>query len=159
MHVADLQDPMAASTMSTFVPSPRQSNLLILLACAALGYGFYLRYAVVEAPALIAACGEGLPRAVCSLRRFVLELADLQFFAGTALLAAVFHFVRPMPAALAVALVATAFGLTIGDVGASAFAAAILIMAFARPARASSSRRAPAGSPQTTGPASSRTSH
>jgi hypothetical protein len=150
---------MAAFAMALFTPTPRQTNFLVLLVCASLGYGLYLRLSVLESLELAAACAAGLPRAVCSLRRIVIDLQDLQFFAGTALAGALYHFFRPALPAFAIALAATAFGLTVGHVGASALAAALLVIGLARPARAGNSTPAPAGSPQTTGPASSRPTH
>lgn len=145
--------------MRAFEPTPRQTNFLILLGCAVLGYGLYLRFLVVDAPVLELICAEGPVRAVCSLRKIVTELQALQFFAGLALVSALVHFVRPGLVPFAIGLVAAILGLTVGHAGASAFAAALLIMGFARPLHANRSKPMPVVTRQTTGPASSRTSH
>ena len=145
--------------MRFYLPTPRQTNLLLLIGFVAFGYALYLRFLVLEAPAIEFACGEGLPRAVCGLRKVIVELYGLQFFGGLALAAAILHFARPRFVTFAVALAACVFGLLLRNTGVAALAAAILIMAFARPAYASKSRPAPTTAPRTTPPASSRTSH
>lgn len=145
--------------MASFMPTARQTSALVLLGCATLGYGLYLRLSVLDAPELAAVCEAGLPRAVCTLRRIVFEFQDLQLFAGAAIAAAAYHFFRPALTLLTIALVASLLGLTVGDVGVSAFAVAVLVMSFVRPAPASSSMPASDISPPATAPASSRTSH
>jgi hypothetical protein len=149
---------MPAFGMRLFVPSPRETNVLVLLGCAALGYGLYLRYLVIDAPALEAACATGLPRAVCDLRRFAIDLYELQFFGGVALVAAIVHLVRPRLATFTIGLMTAIFGLVLSNNELSALAIGLLVMGFARPRAAS--RRAPARAirPQTRAPASSKTS-
>jgi hypothetical protein len=129
----------------------------VVLGCAALGYGLYLRYLVIEAPALEAACAAGLPRAVCQVRRFAIDLYEMQFFGGIAIVAAIVHVVRPRMATFTVALMAAIFGLVLANNELSAFAVGLLVMGFARPV--ASSKRAPAraASPQATAPPSSKT--
>ena len=145
--------------MRLYVPTPRQINLLLLIGFAAFGYALYLRIMVIDAPSLEFVCAEGPPRAVCGLRKVIVELYELQFFGGLALAAAILHFARPRFAAFAVALAACMLGLVLRNTGVSGLAAAILVMAFARPAHASKSMPAPATAGRATAPASSRTSH
>jgi len=145
--------------MRLFLPTPRETNLLILLGFAAFGYALYLRILVVDTPAIEVACAEGLVRMVCGLRRTVIELTDLQFFGGVALVCSVVHFIRPRFATLATGLVAALFGLILRNTGVSALAMAILIMGFARPVYVDRPRRAEAAGTRTTAPASSRQFH
>lgn len=145
--------------MRLYVPTPRQTNLLLLIGFAAFGYALYLRFLVVEASSIEFACAEGLPRAVCGLRKVAVELYELQFFGGAALVFAILHFARPRFIMLVIALTAAVLGLVLSNTGVSALAAAILVMAFARPAHANKSMPAPATARRATGPASSSTSH
>ena len=145
--------------MRFYIPTPRQINLLLLIGFAAFGYALYLRTLVIDAPSLELACAEGLARAVCGLRKVIVELYELQFFGGLALVAALLHFARPRFAAFAVALAACVLGLVLRNTGVAGLAAAVLVMAFARPARDRRSMPAPATAPRATAPASSRTSH
>ena len=145
--------------MHLFLPSPRETNFLLLIGFAALGYGLYLRYFVVEAPALEAACLAGLPRAGCLLRLIVIESYTMQLFGGAALVAAVAHFVRPRIATLSAALVAAVLGLILYNTELSALAVGVAVMGFVRPARASMPAPARAAWRQTKAPASSETSH
>jgi hypothetical protein len=128
---------MAAFVMRYFLPSPRQTNFLILLACAMLVLALYLRLTVVDAPLLIAACAAKAARASCGLRLFIVELYEMQFFGGLALLTAALHFARPRVSVFAISLAATCLGLILINAGTAALAAALLIIAFARPAHAS----------------------
>jgi hypothetical protein len=147
--------------MRPFLPTPRETNVLVVLGCAALGYGLYLRYAVVESQSLEIACAAGLPRAVCHLRRIVIDLSEMEFFGGAALVAAVLHLVRPRVITFAVGLFAAILGLVLSNNVPSAFATALLVIGFARPERPAPANKplpASAASGQTTTPASSRTS-
>lgn len=150
---------VASFCMAFFEPTPRQTNLLILLGCATLGYALYLRLMVIESPAIEAACTPGFTRAVCGLRRGILELSEMQFFGGVALVAAVTHFVRIAIIPFSIALAATILGLVLGNSDLSGLAAGILIMAFARDLHASRPPQSSTGRRRTTALASSRTSH
>jgi hypothetical protein len=147
--------------MRLFLPTPRQTNLLIVLGCAAFGYALYLRHVVVDAPGLEAACAAGLPRAICSVRRVVIDLYEMEFFGGTAIAAAVIHLTRPRLAIFTIGLVAAIFGLVLSNSTASALAVGLLVMGFARPVHrepANKSLPARAARARATGPASSKTS-
>jgi hypothetical protein len=145
--------------MRIFLPTPRQTNFLLLLSCAALALAFYLRHSIIDASPLIAACASGAPRATCWLRQFIIELYEMQFFGGLALLTAILHLARPRIGMLAIAIVAAGFGLVLSNAGTAALAAGLLIIAFARPVPASTRPPVPIAPPRTTTPASSRTTH
>ena len=150
---------VAAFAMRPFLPTPRQTNLLILLGFCALGAGLYLRHSILDAAPLATACLAGMARGSCVLRRFLVELYELQFFGGVALIAAAAHFIRPRAVVFAAALAAAILGLFLHNVVPSAFAVSILVMAFARTPRVGTRKTRPAAPPQTTRPASSRTTH
>jgi hypothetical protein len=145
--------------MRLFLPSPRQTNFLIILGFAAAGAALYTRHAIIDSSVLAAACADGSVLAGCWVRRFIVELGELQFFGGAALVAAILHFLRPRVTMFAGALTAAVFGLLLGNPEASAFATAIIVLAFARPVRASKPAPAPAAPLPPAPPASSKTIH
>ncbi len=147
---------MASSIMRLFQPAPRQTNVLVALACAALGYALYLRFLVIEAPSVEAACAAGLPRAICSLRNLAIELYRHELFGAVALVAASVHLYRPKLVFFTIAAIAAIFGLMLYNSGTSALAVAFLVMGFARPVPLDMSKPARAGRPRTTAPASSK---
>ena len=110
--------------MHPFLPTPRQTNLLLLLAFTTIGVALYLRISVVESDTLATACFAGAERASCGLRRFILELYALEVFGGVALIAAAVHFFKPDAVTFGIALCAAILGLFLDNVVPSAFAAA-----------------------------------
>ncbi len=144
--------------MRPFLPTPRQTNWLLLLGFGAFAAALHLRQSLLEFEPLIASCASGAPLAACGLRRAVLELSGLQLFGGISLIAAALHFHRPRLVLFAVALCAGAAGLLWGNATAAAAAAALLTLSFARP-QGDRQMPAPPAPPPATTPASSRTIH
>jgi hypothetical protein len=145
--------------MHPFLPTPRQTNLLLLLAFTAIGVALHLRISIVESDTLAAACFAGAERASCGLRRFIHELYALEVFGGVALIAAAVHFFKPDAMTFGIALCAAILGLFLDNVVPSAFAAAILVMSFARPARGGRPRPVQRAAGRATPPASSKATH
>jgi hypothetical protein len=150
---------MAEFLMRPFLPTPRQTNLLLLLGFAALGLAIYLRHAVLDADFLAIVCLPDKTRATCFARSLLAEFSGLQVFGGVALVFAAIHFWRPELRLFAVAMIGAIFGLLLGNVPVSAFAAAVLVISFARPQRANTQAQTPQAPPQSTMPASSRKTH
>jgi hypothetical protein len=153
---------MAAFAMRLFLPTPRETNLLVVLGCAALGCGLYLRHMIVDSSALELACAAGLPRASCILRRAVIDFHEMELFGGVALVAAIVHFVNPRLIPFAIAMCAAILGLLLANNELSAIAIGGLVVSFARPVRhPRTSRPLPVRSMRapTIVPASSKTSH
>jgi hypothetical protein len=117
-----------------FAPTARQTNWLIVLGFAALGYALYLRYLAIELSSVGLACQGGLQTWLCSTRALVMTLFNNSVFGWVALGAAIVNLMRPTLAVFALGLVATAFGVVLYNVGLSGLAAALLILSFARPA-------------------------
>jgi hypothetical protein len=145
--------------MHPFLPTPRQTNLLLLLAFTSIGAALYLRLSIVESDTLAAACFAGAGRASCALRRLIVELYALEFFGGVALIAATVHFFRPHALTFGVALCAAILGLFLNNVVPSAFSVAILVMSFARPVQGGRPRPMRRTAKPATPPASSRAIH
>ncbi|HLL27701.1 MAG TPA: hypothetical protein VKT73_08625 [Xanthobacteraceae bacterium] len=139
----------------SFLPSPRASNVLIALGAAALGYALYLRYFMIENSTVGLACEAGLGTPACMVRMSVIFLFRYQVFGVLALIAAIYHLLRPDIYAFAAGMITAAFGLVLYNNGLAALATALLVVSFARPVivdtpppEAETKRRA-------TGPASS----
>lgn len=145
--------------MRPFLPSPRQTNLLIVLGFTLFGAAIYARYTFLESDALAAACLAGSPRAGCGVRRLLTDLSEIHVFGGLALIAAAAHVWRPRVATLICGLAAGIPGLVFGNAEPSSLALALLILGFARPARASTLPPEREMRQPSTTPASSKTTH
>lgn len=121
-----------------FAPTARQTNWLIVLGLASLGYALYLRYLAIELSSVGLACQGGLQTWLCATRRVVMVLFNNSVFGWVALAAAGVNLIRPTLPVFALGLVAAAFGVVLYNVGLSALAAALLILSFARPAASES---------------------
>ena len=139
----------------SFLPSPRAANVLIALGAAALGYALYLRYLVIENSTVGLACEAGFATSACLVRKIVIFLFRYQAFGVLALVASVYHLLRPQIYAFALGMVAAAFGLVLYNNGPAALAAALLVVSFARPVIVDMPPPAAGAARRTTGPASS----
>lgn len=119
-----------------FVPAPTAGNVLTALGLCALGWGLYVRFTLVEASSFALACQAGLPTAGCQVREITVALFDNNVFGAVALGAAVLHLIRPHAVLMGVALLMAGPGIVLYNTTLSAFALALLILGFARPARA-----------------------
>jgi|ERR1043166_6331339 hypothetical protein len=119
-----------------FRPSPLEGVLLAAVAAGAVACSLYLRYRVIQNSEIGVACDAGLGTLFCRARAGVVFLFQYSLFGWIALAAAALNLARPSVALLAVGLIAAGFGIVLYNVLASAFAVAIMILAFARPARA-----------------------
>ena len=120
-----------------FLPSPRQTNWLILAGLLSVGYALYLRYLAVELSSVGLACQAGLPTWLCATRKVVIQLFTHSVFGYVAIAAALLNLIRPSLILLLVGLIAAAFGVVLYNAGLSALAAGLLILSFARRAPAS----------------------
>jgi hypothetical protein len=120
--------------MRSFLPTARQTNVLLTLGFLALGYAMYLRYLVIEQPTVALACDAGLPTWLCATRRVVTAMFNAQAFGWFALLAALVNLLRPTLVLFALALMAGAAGLVLYNAGLAALALGLLILSLARPA-------------------------
>jgi hypothetical protein len=139
----------------SFLPSPRASNVLIALGAASLGYALYIRYLMIENSTIGLACEAGLATAGCMVRMITIKLFNYEAFGILALVAAIYHLLRPHIFAFSVGMVAAAFGLVLYNNGLAAFAAALLVVSFARPVIVDMPPPETEAKRQTTGPASS----
>ncbi len=117
-----------------FLPTARQTNVLLIVAFLCLGEAMYLRYMVMENSTMSLACQGGLATWLCDSFRLVSVLYPHQVFGGVALALALFNLFRPSIALVAAALAAAAFGIVLHNADLSALAAGVLILSLARPA-------------------------
>jgi len=117
-----------------FLPTARQTNVLLVVAFLCLGEAMYLRYMVMENSTMSLACQGGLTTWLCDTYRLVNTLYPYQVFGGAALALALANVIRPSITLVAVALAAAAVGIVLHNADLSALAAGALILSLARPA-------------------------
>ena len=117
-----------------FLPTARQTNVLLVVAFLCLGEAMYLRYMVMENSTMSLACQGGLTTWLCDTYRLVNTLYPYQVFGGAALALALLNVIRPSITLVAVALAAAAVGIVLHNADLSALAAGALILSLARPA-------------------------
>jgi hypothetical protein len=113
-------------------PTARQAAGLAAVALAALTYGFFMRYQVIEQSAVGIACGAGSAEWLCASRRTVIALFTPQAFGIAALGAAMLNLMRPSIVFWALALLAAGVGIVLYNTALCALAVAILILSLAR---------------------------
>jgi hypothetical protein len=116
-----------------FRPSAAQLNWVITIGFLALGYAIYLRYLVIEQTQIGLACDDGLRTWLCLSRTVVSAFFENEVFGWVSFGAAALALIRPSVPLFTIGLAASAFGIVLHNAGLSGFAAALLIMCFARP--------------------------
>ena len=117
-----------------FLPTARQTNWLLIVGFASLGYALYLRYFAIEQASVGLACQAGLKTWLCATRTVITALFTNGIFGGVALAAAALNLLRPSLVLFTIALAAGSFGIVLYNVSTSSLAAAMLILSLARPA-------------------------
>jgi hypothetical protein len=120
-------------TRRLFLPTARQTNVLLLVGFLALGYALYLRYLVIEQSTVGLPCEAGLATWLCLTRQLTIALFSYSVFGAIGLGAAALNLLRPSLALFLIGLAAAAFGIVLYNVAASSLAVALLILSFARP--------------------------
>jgi hypothetical protein len=116
-----------------FRPAAAALNWVITIGFLALGYALYLRYLVIEQTPIGLACDAGLKTWLCLSRTVVAAFFENNVFGFVSLGAAVLALIRPTLPLFTIGLAASAFGIVLHNAGLSGFAAALLILCFARP--------------------------
>jgi hypothetical protein len=116
-----------------FMPTPRQTNWLIVAGLLSVGYALYLRYLAIELSSVGLACQAGAPTWLCFTRKIVIGLFSNSVFGFVALGAALLNLIRPSLVLFGFGLIAAGFGIVLYNVGLSALAAGLLILSLARP--------------------------
>jgi hypothetical protein len=119
-----------------FLPTPRQTNWLLVVGFLALGEALYLRYLAIEYATVSLACQAGLETWLCGTFRLVIILFNNAAFGWVALSAALLNLLRPSIVLVSIGLAAAGFGLVLHNADLSGLAVALLIVSLARPAPA-----------------------
>jgi len=119
-------------------PTGRQAACLAGLALVGLGYGFFMRYQVIEQSAVGIACEASGGTWLCASRRTAVALFTPQAFGILALGAAVLNVLRPALVLWAMAVLTGGAGIVLYNTTLSALAVALLIVSLARPVPESS---------------------
>jgi hypothetical protein len=122
-----------------FLPTARQTNVLLVVGFVSLGYAMYLRYLVIEQPSVALACDAGLNTWLCLARKVATGLFGHSVFGTAAVAAAALNLLRPSVVLTALALAVTAFGIVLYNPGLSALAVGLLLLSLARRAPGSGS--------------------
>jgi hypothetical protein len=117
-----------------YLPSPRLAAWLAATVLSVVGCAIYLRYQVIEQPAVGIGCEASPGTWLCSIRRTAILLFTPSVFGSVALGGALLNLLRPSVVFWAIALIAGGFGIVLYNVALSALAAALLILSLARPA-------------------------
>jgi len=117
-----------------FLPTPRQSIILAVLAAASVAHALIVRYTAIEQTSVSLACQAGAETWRCMSMRLLLALHIPPSLGIAALVAALLNLMRPSVVLVAVALVAAGHGLIIYNTALSALAVALLVLSLARPA-------------------------
>lgn len=121
-------------TRPLFLPTPRQTIALAVLALASLSHALFVRYYAIEQTSVALACQAGAETIICMSSRLLLALHIPPSLGIAALVAALLNLVRPSVVLCAAALVAAGHGLVIYNTALSALAVAVLVLSLARPA-------------------------
>jgi hypothetical protein len=119
-----------------FLPTPRQTNWLLVVGFLALGEALYLRYLAIEYATVSLTCQAGLETWLCGTFRLVIILFNNAAFGWVALSAALLNLLRPSIVLVSIGLAAAGFGLVLHNADLSGLAVALLIVSLARPAPA-----------------------
>ena len=120
-------------TRPLYRPTWRQAACLAAIALAALSYGFYLRYQVIEQSSVGIACEASGINWRCANRRTAIALFTPQVFGIVALGAALLNLLRPSVVFWAIVLLAGGAGIVLYNTALSALSIALLILSLARP--------------------------
>ncbi len=133
MAMSDHPHPSDPPPPRLFAPTAAQLNWVISIGFVALGYALYMRYLVIQQSSVGLACDLGLDTWLCLTRKVASALFDRYVFGWVSLGAAILNLIRPSVPLFTIALVFTAFGIVLYNASLSGFAAALLIICFARP--------------------------
>ena len=118
---------------TTFFPTARQTNWLLIVGFLAVGEALYLRYLAIEYAPVSLACQGGLQSWQCTTVRSVIVLYSHSVFGWMALAAAALNLIRPSIFLMTIAIAAAGFGLVLHNTDLSGLAAALVILSLARP--------------------------
>ena len=121
-----------AAPARLFRLSRRQLSVIGILTFIAFAGAYYLRYRGIENSHVALACQAGAGTWFCEILRLVTGLFRHSVFGWSALVAAALNLIHPSPVLWTFALLTAAVGLILYNAGLCGFAAALLMLSFAR---------------------------
>src|SRR5471032_1605144 len=115
-----------------FLPSPRATNILLVVGGCALGYALYIRYTALEVSQVGLACAAGADTWLCFSRRIINVLREYSVFGIASLLVAALNLLRPSLVVFAVALSIACLGVVFYNTLLSSLAIGLLVLSLAR---------------------------
>jgi hypothetical protein len=115
-----------------FLPSPRATNVLLIVGFCSLGYALYMRYTALEQSQVGLACAVSLDTWLCFSRRIIIVLHQNSVFGTAALLVAALNLLRPSLVLFAVALSIACLGVVFYNIMLSSLAIGLLVLSLAR---------------------------
>jgi hypothetical protein len=122
-----------------FLPTPRQTNWLLVVGFLSVGEALYLRYTALQNSTVALACKAGLKTWLCGAWYASIVLYQHQVFGAVALAAALLNLIRPTLVLTAFAIAATGFGIVLHNTDLAGLAAGVLVFSLARPVPAPAS--------------------
>jgi len=115
-----------------FLPSARQTNILLIVGFGALGYALYVRYMGIEQSGVGLACNAGLDTWMCLQRKVWAALFDRAIIGWAAVIVALINLLRPTLVVFGLGLAIACVGVVLYNVMLSALAIGLLLLSFAR---------------------------
>lgn len=115
-----------------FLPSARQTNVLLIVGFGALGYALYVRYMGIEQSAIGLACNAGLDTFMCLQRKVWAALFDRAIIGWAAVIIAAVNLMRPTLVVFGLGLAIACIGVVLYNVMLSALAIGLLLLSLAR---------------------------
>ena len=115
-----------------FLPSPRATNILLIVGFCSLGYALYIRYTALEVSQVGLACAAGADTWLCFSRRIINVLREYSVFGIASLLVAALNLLRPSLVVFAVALSIACLGVVFYNTLLSSLAIGLLVLSLAR---------------------------
>jgi hypothetical protein len=120
------------SSSKLFLPSPRATNILLIVGFCSLGYALYMRYTALEQSQVGLACAAGPDTWLCFSRRIINVLREYSVFGIASLLVAALNLLRPSLVVFAVAFSIACLGVVFYNTLLSSLAIGMLVLSFAR---------------------------
>lgn len=115
-----------------FLPTARQTNILLIVGFGALGYALYVRYLGIEQSGVGLACNAGLDTWMCLQRKVWAALFDRAIIGWAAVVVALVNLLRPTLVVFGLGLAIACVGVVLYNVMLSALAIGLLLLSFAR---------------------------
>ena len=115
-----------------FLPSPRATNVLLIVGLCSLGYALYIRYTALERSEAGLACAAGFDSWLCFSRRIIIALHHYFLFGTAALLIAALNLLRPSLVLFSAALSIACMGVVFYNGALSSLAIGLLVLSLAR---------------------------